>query len=185
MASDSHDIQATTEQPSKGGHEGAHEKGPLDVDTSMVIWTWVTFAIVAFVLHKVAWKPILAALDSREGRIQKALDDAERASEELHKIEETCEALKSEAASESKQIIAKARDAAAEAASHVEAKTTEKVAIMYENATRDIEAMKNQVVADMKKDQADIIITLTSQLVAANIDTAGNQELTDRLLKDL
>ncbi len=181
MASDPHAIKASTEQPPPGDQGG----GPLDVDPQMVAWTWVTFAIVAFVLYKVAWKPILAALDAREERIRTALDDAERAAEELAKIEETCESLKAEANAESKQIIARAREAAAEAASHVESKAGEKVAIMYENAERDISAMKNQVVADMKKEQADIVIGLTSQLVAENMDTERNRELSDKLLQDL
>ena len=183
MASEPLNTHATIEHPPTGAHH--KEAGPLDVDTTMVVWTWVTFAIVAFVLHKVAWKPILAALDAREERIRKSHEDAQRASEELHKIEETCEALKAEATSESKQIIARARDAATEAASHVEAKAGEKVVIMYENAERDIAAMKNQVVADMKKEQADIVISLTSQLVAANIDTDSNKELADKLLREL
>ena len=179
MAGDN--THASIEVPS----DAHSEKGPLNIDPLMVAWTWVTFTIVAFVLYKVAWKPILAALDAREKRIRNSLDDARRAKDELEKIEETCEALKIEAANESKEIVSKARTAAAEAASHVEAKSNEKIAIMYENAERDIEAMTNKVVADIREDQADIIVNLTSRLVASNIDTESNRALTDKLLQEL
>jgi len=181
MASAADTTHETIEVPAN-----AHaDKGPLNVDPQMVAWTWVTFAIVAFVLYKIAWKPILAALDAREERIRSSLDDARRAREEIENIEETCNALKLEAANESKEIVAKARAAATEAASHVEARASEKIAIMYENAERDIDAMTNKVVADMRKDQADIIVNLASQLVASNLDTDSNRSLTDKLLQEL
>ena len=181
MASTPDNTHATT-QVAQSAHQ---DPNPMTPDVWMVVWTWVTFAIVAVVLYKIAWKPILAALDAREQRIRSSLDDARRAKEELENIEETCNALKMEAANASKEIVAKARAAATEAASHVEAKSSEKIAIMYENAERDIDAMTNKVVADMRKDQADIIVNLASRLVASNLDTDSNRALTDKLLKEL
>ena len=49
---------------SEGGNGGL-----LDVNPGLMVWTVVTFLVLLFILKKVAWKPILTALDKRENDI--------------------------------------------------------------------------------------------------------------------
>ena len=151
----------------------------------VALWTWITFGAVAFILYKIAWKPILAALDAREARIRKSVEDADQARRELVGIEQTKEKMLSEAEDQTKQMIAKARDAASVAANHIEQRANEKVQIMYENAERDIEAMQAQAAATMRNQQVDMVISLTTRLVEENMDTEKNRALTDKLLAKL
>ena len=66
---------------SEGGNGGL-----LDVNPGLMIWTVVTFIVLLFILKKVAWKPILSALDKRENDIKEALEQAEKAKDEAKKI---------------------------------------------------------------------------------------------------
>ena len=43
----------------------------------------ISFAIVAFLLHRYAYKPILAVLEERKKRIQEGLENAEKIKQEL------------------------------------------------------------------------------------------------------
>ncbi len=47
-----------------------------------MIWTIVTFAIVLFVLRKLAFGRIQELIDERRDRIRQALDEADKAREE-------------------------------------------------------------------------------------------------------
>jgi F-type H+-transporting ATPase subunit b len=38
----------------------------LDVNPGLIIWTILTFLLLLIILKKIAWKPILTALDKRE-----------------------------------------------------------------------------------------------------------------------
>ena len=46
-------------------------------DPGLFIWTIVTFLVLLALLAKFAWRPLLAALESRQQSIRKALDDVE------------------------------------------------------------------------------------------------------------
>ena len=150
----------------------------------VALWTWITFGAVSFILYKVAWKPILAALDAREARIRNALDDAEAVREKLATIDETKSRLIQEAEEEAKQIIADARTAAGEAGAQVEKRAAEKVSILYENAARDIATIKEKTVAVMQSEQAEIVINLAGRLVEENLDDDKNRALTDKMLDE-
>ena len=93
-----------------------------------VFWATVAFLAVLFILRKVAWGPILKALDDREASIANSLREAERAREEMAELNSDNDRLLQEARAkrdamlkESKEIAEKlvsdakadARDAAA------------------------------------------------------------------------
>ena len=52
----------------------------------LVFWTTIAFLILIFVLGKFAWKPIMQALAEREQSIEDALSSAEKAKEELTRL---------------------------------------------------------------------------------------------------
>ena len=81
----------------------------LDVNPGLIIWTILTFLILLVILKKVAWKPILTALDNREKEIEDSLNRAEQAKEEAQKILEENQATLSKAEEESKKIIDQSR----------------------------------------------------------------------------
>ncbi len=68
------DVQATTEQPVAPG-----DVSPRGFDAQVMLLTWVAFAVAAIVLAKLLWRPLLAALEAREGEIRDSLAHAEQA----------------------------------------------------------------------------------------------------------
>lgn len=152
---------------------------------SIAPWTWATFALVVWVLHKFAWKPILSGLDAREKRIRDAVEGAEKVSQELASLEAKRQAMLAEVEARSQQAIAQAREAAIEVANNVEKRSVEKVKILYENAERDIEAMKNSAIAALKREQVELILAVASRVIASDMNSEKNRALTDKLLAEL
>src|SRR5438093_7023726 len=58
----------------------------LNIEPGLIIWTVITFIILLIVLRKVAWGPILTALEQREQTIRSSLDEAHRARQEAEQI---------------------------------------------------------------------------------------------------
>src|SRR3546814_18681682 len=78
-------------------------------EIGMVFWATVAFLLLLFVLGKFAWKPIMAALREREQSIEDALLAAEKAKEEMVKLNTESERLIKEARAERDGILKEAK----------------------------------------------------------------------------
>ena len=61
----------------------------INPSIGLVFWTVLTFVILLFLLTKLAWKPIMGALRSREDSIHDALKAADLAKADIKKLETT------------------------------------------------------------------------------------------------
>jgi F-type H+-transporting ATPase subunit b len=188
MAAEHADIHGIQEIPARGpdGHDAhdAHAPNPLSPDAQMVIWTWVTFAAVAALLHRVAWKPILGALDARENRIRQSLEDAEHVRQAVGRLDDTRRRMLDETRADCKTMIAQARESAQEAAAQLEHKAQDRALVLYENAERDIAAMRNRVIAELRREEANLVVQVAGKLIDANLDDQKNRALADKLIAE-
>jgi F-type H+-transporting ATPase subunit b len=68
------------ESATKEAREEIREEGvPLKFKKDLALWSAVTFLIFLFLLGKFAWKPLVSALDEREGKIRGDISAAESA----------------------------------------------------------------------------------------------------------
>jgi len=84
----------------------------LSLNPGMLVWTWVTFVALAIVLWKLAWKPLLAAVESRENNISDAIKKAENAREEAEKLLTKQQEKLAEAQDEMQKVIKEAKQMA-------------------------------------------------------------------------
>lgn len=181
--SDADHVSATVEQPSHGDAHGS--PNPIDVSAPMMGLTWLTFGLMAFVLYKVAWKPILTGLEKREQDIRKAIEEAQKTREEYARIDDRRQQIIGEADAKAKQIVESARQAAADAAATIEARAREEAQILLGNAQREIKSAHEKAVADIRRESADLAIGLSRKIIGETLDEARSRELVDRLIKTL
>ena len=180
-----YDFTATTEPHAAHAGEGHGDTNPMEISGQMVIWTWVVFVLVLIVLNKVAWKPILSALDKREKDIQDSIDNAEHIRQELDGIEEKRAQIIGAADEKSKAVLEAARKGAQEQARTIEAKAREEVQILMENASREIEASRAKAEDSLRTESAAWARELAGKLIEANLDDDKNRALTDKLIQEL
>lgn len=163
-----------------------HERaGPMDPSGSMFLWTLLTFCTVSAVLAKVAWKPILAGLDKREADIRQSIENAEKVASELAGIEETRHGIISKADEDAKGIVTRARRAGVEAERVIRDKAKDEIAILRENADREITAAQEKARADLRRESVESAINLAGKLIGENLDDNKNRQLTDRLIEQM
>jgi len=79
-------------------------------DFGLLFWMVISFSLLLWLLKKFAWKPILKALTAREDSIEKALQSAELAKNEMLKLQAGNEKLLKEAMLERERIVKEARE---------------------------------------------------------------------------
>ena len=157
----------------------------LNPDVSMVILTWVTFFILLGILCKFAWRPILLALENREEMIRRAVDDANKAREELARIHQTRDQIITEAEGKAKEIVDESCRAAKEAAKIIAEKAKQETHVLLENARREINSEEERAKAWFARESADLAIAIAGKLMEENLDNEKNRKLVDKLLKEI
>ena len=79
-------------------------------DFGLLFWMVVSFSLLMWLLKKFAWKPILQGLAAREDSIDKALQSAEFAKQEMLKLQAGNEKLLKETLLEREKIVKEARE---------------------------------------------------------------------------
>jgi F-type H+-transporting ATPase subunit b len=159
--------------------------GITDVKPGLVIWTLITFIIVAFVLRRMAWAPVLKAVDEREKQIAGAIDSAKRERAEAEKL-----------LAEQKTAIADARREAAEALrknqgemdkfrEDLMAKARADADAHKKDAERAIEEAKNKAAAELRQQAAELGIRIAEKLLAEKLDDAKHRALAEQFVADL
>jgi F-type H+-transporting ATPase subunit b len=127
----------------------------LNPDIGMSIWTVVTFVLVALVLGRFAWKPILASIEEREGKLKadlKAAEDARAAAEKMRldyerqmaEVEARTRELLGQAQKESQRIRDDMLKAAQDESARLSEKTRQQLA---EEQRRLVQELRSEVVS--------------------------------------
>ncbi len=165
--------------------EGEHEANILAPELHVLILTWVVFFGLLAVLYRFAWKPILTALDKREGDIRQAVEEAEKTHQEFLKINERRDQIILQAQDEAKDIIAQSRKGAVHAAKVIEQKAKEEAQIAFENSQRAIKAEVEKAEVYLRQASAEAAVELAGKLIKENLNDAKNRKLVEDLIQEI
>src|SRR5258706_3352988 len=90
-----------------------HVASPFDINGGVIIWTVVIFVILLALLWRLGYPALLKMVEERERRIQKQLEDAERANAEAQRLLEEHKKQIAAPRNEAQEILAKAKSVSA------------------------------------------------------------------------
>lgn len=155
-------------------------------DIGLIFWMTLSFAIVLAILKKFAWKPILQGLKDREDSIKESLSSAEKARDEMAKLQSDNEKLLDEARLERDEILKQALATAntiKEEAKNETSKISEK---MIEDARTLINSEKQAALAEIKELVASLSMDIAERLMRRNLsDDKSQRELVDQFIKEI
>ncbi len=164
----------------------AEENGSLiDVNPGLIFWTVITFVVLMIVLKKVAWKPILAALDQREAAIKESLEKAEKAREEAQKVLDKNQANIAQAEEESKKIIDQSRAYAEKLKDQMMRDSKEQAKKIVDDAASEIERKKEAAFNELKNQVAEIAINAAEKILRESLDKESNKKIVDKYISDI
>jgi len=154
--------------------------------SGLIIWQALGFIILLFILAKFAWKPILAALDEREGAIESSLKSAEIARHEMANLVAENEKLLLQARIERDDILKKANEYASQIMEKSRAEASKVGEKMIEDAKAVIENEKLAAITDIKIQVAEMSLEIAEKLMRKNLSAQTEQKaLVEDFVKDL
>ena len=157
----------------------------LQPDPGLFIWTILTFLVLVTLLAKFAWKPLLQALESRQEMIRKSLDDAQRAKEELERLQAESSQIIKKARVEAETIIANSRSDGERLREEIKQKARADSDAIVRNAERQIQLETTRALQQIRHEVADLSVEIASKLIQRNLTRADNEGLIEETLKQL
>ena len=157
----------------------------LRFDPGVWVWTVLVFFALLAVLRKMAWKPILSALEQRDKTIQDSLDQAARIQAESKRIGEEQARILAEAKRQAHEFMQAGKQAAEELRRKLEQAAQEEKGRILASANQEIEASKRAAIAELRKTTADLSIRVAEKLIQATLDDAKSKKLVDRLIDEV
>jgi F-type H+-transporting ATPase subunit b len=157
----------------------------LKFDPGLMIWTVVVFVLTLVVLSKVAWGPLMKALDDREKRIHDALTKAEQA-------QRAAEEAITQARNESDVALRKADALVKEArveAQHMRQKMVDEAKAESQKTVEEglnrIAAEQRIAMAEIRRTTADLAIRAAARLVKSSMSEQQQRQIVQDFLGDL
>jgi len=163
----------------------AGDNALLKFEPGLMIWTVVTFLFTFVTLRFIAWKPILGALDEREGRIKESLEKAQQAQREAEQAIAENRARMDESLRQSEELLVVAKQEAAEVRTKMVDEARSESKKIVDQGLRRIEAEKRAAVAEIRKETAALAIQAAERILKKNLDASEQRRIVDDFLSEL
>jgi F-type H+-transporting ATPase subunit b len=157
----------------------------ISPNVGLMVWTLLLFLISMYILSKLAFPRISAALDKRQKAIEESIDHAEQVRHEADGLlEEYRERLK-EARQQAQEIIERARKAAETHEHDIQEEAKVKREQLMEQTRRDIEAETKRAIQEIRREVADLTILATEKVTRKTLTDEDQRRLVEDALSEL
>jgi len=169
-------------------HQNDHGSAPnplVQLDPGLFIWTIVTFLILCSVLAKFAWKPLLKALENRENDIRSSLEDADKARNELERLNAESEKIIAKAQSEAQDIRSDAKTSAEKIKADIRSRAEKDVKKLKDDANVQIQVEKDKALSEIRQEVVTLTMFVAEKVIGKNLSNDDNLELIEKSIGDL
>ncbi len=157
----------------------------ISVVPGLMIWTIVTFAIVFFVLRRLAFGRIQAIIDQRRDRIRAALDEADKAREEARELRELTQQEREAAKADRETILEEARRQAQAQFEVARGRADEDLKRRLEDNQREIEAENRKLREQIRRDVVELTLLASEKVTGKTLDAQDQRRLIDETVQEL
>jgi F-type H+-transporting ATPase subunit b len=154
-------------------------------DPGLYIWTIATFLVLAGLLAKFAWRPLLAAMAARQDAIRKSLDEARQAKQELERLNAESARILAQARTEAESILNATRSDASKFREELMQKARADAAGAAKAAERQIELEKTRALQEIRQEAVNLSVTIASKLLQRNVSKDDNLRLIEDTFKQI
>ncbi len=142
----------------------------------LFFWTLLVFLIIVFMLKKLAWKPILAAIKDREDSIEEALQTAAKARSEMNQLQASIADAKKEAAAERERIMKEAGEMKLAILSQAKKDAQAEAGRIVDDAREAIQKEKAAAMSDIKSQVASLSLEIAEKVLVKKFENRTEQE---------
>ena len=145
----------------------------------------LSFGIVALLLHRYAYKPILTVLAERKQRIKEGLDNAEKIKQDLAKAESKARDMMVQAGQEASKMIEEARAAAAKVQEQETQKAIAAAQAIVDKARQATEAEHARMLADLRREVGRLVVETTAKVIGKVLTSDDQKRLAEETNREL
>jgi F-type H+-transporting ATPase subunit b len=145
----------------------------------------LNFSIVAFLLWRFAFKPVLATLDERQRKIASGLQYAEDMKAKLEAVQQESVASAKKAQAEATRIIDEARKAAKEFLDKQTQESALKANEILVKAQQVIDLEKKKMLAEARTEIARLVVETTQRVLSRELSEADRSRYNESAAKEL
>ena len=141
--------------------------------------------LLAFILSKLLYKPVLQLLHDRRARIIEEIQTAEKNREDALKLKAEYELIMKNVAEERQQILDNARKQAVERTQEQLAEARTEAEIVKSRALKEISLEQERAKSEMKQTIIDVSALMASKLLIKAIDADAQEQLFNETMAEL
>ena len=149
----------------------------LNIEPGLLIWTIITFILLLVVLRKVAWKPLLTALEQREDTIRNSLEETQRAHREAAQLLAENQQILADATRESARMIEQGRVEAERLRTSIAEQARAEARRLVDEARREIGREKLLAMQELKATAADLALAAAGRLLSTTVTDEDHRRL--------
>jgi F-type H+-transporting ATPase subunit b len=157
----------------------------MGVDWRLFTAQCVSFLIVAGLLYKFAYKPILAVLEERRRHIAESLENAEKIKAELANAQAKTQAIIGQAGQRATEMIEEARAAAAKVQVQETQKAIAAAQAIADKARQATQAEHARMLAELRREVGRLVVDTTARVAGKVLTPEDQQRLADETNKEL
>jgi len=151
----------------------------------MIFWSTLFFLVLLFILGKFAWPAILSAVKARNESIRNALEAADRAKEEMAKLQADNQQILAEAKAERDAMMREAKTMKDNLIADAKEKASEEADKLVKNAREAIQREKASALNEMKVQMATLSVDIAEKILRMKLEESKAQkELVDKLINE-
>lgn len=161
------------------------EKLINDFSFGLFFWQILILVLLVWLLNKFAWKPILNAVNEREEGIKKALEEADKARQEMAELNASNEKILKEARAEREKMLKEAREIKESLISEAKDEAKMQADKIITQAKTTIENEKQAAIVELKKQVAELSVGIAEKVIKEELSNKDKQiKLIDKMLDE-
>ena len=176
-------IAAATAETAHEGGALAEMAGKFGIDGKLIVAQAINFIVVAFLLWKFAFKPVMETLDERQRKIAEGLQFAEESRNQLAETEKRQAEVLREANSKAQEILHEARDRAREFEDKMKNETASQIEEMRKRADESNELERQKMLTEVRQEIARLVVLTSGKVLQRELGDDEKSRL-DRAAAD-
>jgi F-type H+-transporting ATPase subunit b len=145
----------------------------------------VSFVIVAFLLRRFAYKPILTVLEERRQRIAQGLANADKIKQQLAEAEQRHAEILAKANTEAQRMIDEARESAGHVAERREQEAIAAAEQIMAKAREASEIEHERTMAELKRELGRLVVDTTSKVTGKVLNSDDQRRLQEEAARQM
>jgi F-type H+-transporting ATPase subunit b len=157
----------------------------LGIQPSLLLAQIVNFSIIAFVLTKILYKPILSMLEKRRKEIQEGLALTEKMREEEEKLKAKEAKILDSARKEARELLEKTKKEAGLLEKQLAEEAHKEAGTIIEKGKNEVESLRASMMKDVQKEAIELAVAMTKRLTSTVLSGENQHALIAKELKKL